>query len=375
MKIYLKTAVLIILLAGMALIIWAEPAKPAAKPPEKKPAPPAPASSAPLAEPQTITPKTFIAIGKVVSPAVVNITVIVVQGGQRAQGVGTGSIVDKKKGYVLTNAHVIKGAESITVVLQDKRELQATLVGSDEPADIAVIQITNPPADIPQVTLGDSNKLEAGEFAIAIGNPLGLGHNLTVGVVSALIEIEKDEDYIMEMSSFIQTDATLNPGNSGGPLINLRGEVIGVNTLIIQSGGRVGQGINRSIPINRARALMEVLIKEGKVARPYLGIATADINERLARLYHYPDCAAFLKELGIDKPAGAFVQSVVPNSPAQTAGFREGDIIIEIGKTKVETPKHISRALGKVKDKPEDVDIKIIRDGKEQVVKITLEVK
>lgn len=365
-------AVTIILLAGMALVVWGEPAKPASKTPNKKAAP----SSVPLPESATLSPKSFVAVGKAVSPATVILFCIVERDGKAGQSTGTGFIVDKKKGYVLTNEHVVAGAKSITIVLQDERELEAKIVGVDpRPSDVAVVQITNPPPDLAQVVMGDSNKVEVGEFVIAIGNPLNVGYSLTMGVVSALREMEKDEDPIMELESHIQTDVAINQGNSGGPLINLRGEVIGINSSIVSRTGGNWQGIGNSIPINRAKAIMEILIKDGQVRRPYLGVATDEINERLAKSYNYQNRKQFMQALKIQEPSGAFIRGVVPNSPAQTAGLREGDIIIEIEKTKVETPKHISRALGKVKDKPEDVEIKIIRDGKEESIKLTLELK
>lgn len=369
----LKRLIAIVGLMCLALMTWGEPGKPA----DKKLATPSSGGAAPLSEPQTITPKSFVAVGKAVSPAVVNISVIVEKDGRRGQGAGTGFIVDKKAGYVMTNAHVVNGAVEggITVVLIDKRELAVKVIGIDEAADVAVIQITSPPADLVQAALGDSNKLEVGDWVVAIGNPSGLGHTLTTGVVSALREMEKDEDPIMELESKIQTDTAINPGNSGGPLINLRGEVIGINTSILsRSGGN--QGLGFSIPINRARVLMNVLIKDGKVIRPYLGVAPSDITERLAKYYNYENRDAFLKALGLEKPVGVFISGVSPDSPAQKAGLKDGDIIIEIGKIKVESERQMARALGKLKDKIDsEIDMKVIRDSKEQTVSLKLEGK
>ncbi|MFA5794799.1 MAG: trypsin-like peptidase domain-containing protein [Candidatus Brocadiia bacterium] len=362
-----------LLLAGLVFGIWFEAIKPAgAGAPEKKVAVP----SVPLPDSGTLTPKSFVTVGRAVSPATVILFCIVKRDGKTGQSTGTGFIVDKKKGYVLTNEHVVAEAESITVVLQDERELEAKVVGVDpRPSDVAVVQITNPPPDLSQAVLGDSNKVEVGEFVVAIGNPLNVGYSLTMGVVSALREMEKDEDPIMELESHIQTDVAINQGNSGGPLINLRGEVVGINSSIVSRTGGNWQGIGNSIPINRAKAIMELLIRDGQVRRPYLGAVTAEINERLAKAYNHDNRDKFMQELKIQKPNGAFIRGVEPDSPAAEAGLREGDIIVEIGKFKIESPKMMLRALGKVKDRPDNVEVKIIREGQEQSVAVNIKVR
>lgn len=355
-------------------IVWAQ--RPPAKPPSK-----------PVTSPDLLKLSSgFSALAQGLFPASVNITCKIrretPQGVQEGGAAGSGFIVDKKNGYVITNAHVVEGATAVTVVLYDEREFPADIVGFDpkELGDIALLKMKNPPADLAEAVLGDSNKVKPGEWVIAIGNPRGLQNTLTVGVVSAVRELEPGDDPIMNIESTIQTDAAINPGNSGGPLYNLKGEVIGVNARIYTSGGWFGraafEGIGYAIPINTAKAIMEMILKEGKVTRPYLGLEGEEITERLARFYNYESKEALIKELKLKDDKGIFVtaQGIEPNSPAQQAGFTEGDVIIEIDGLKIEKTKHINRALAKARGKS-SMKVKIIRNGAEQTLDVPVVIK
>ncbi|WP_197488468.1 DegQ family serine endoprotease [Methylomonas koyamae] len=231
---------------------------------------------------------------------------------QQRNSLGSGVIIDKDQGYVLTNNHVIDKADKITVTLADGRQLNAKLLGTDPEADVAVIQI---PADnLTALKVADSNQLKVGDFVVAIGNPFGLGQTVTSGIVSALgrsgLGIEGYED-------FIQTDASINPGNSGGALVNLRGEFVGMNTAILApSGGNVGIGF--AIPSNMAMRLMESLVQHGEVRRGLLGVTTQDLTPEL------------VKAFSLKSQHGAVVSRVEAGSPAEKAGLEPGDIIVAI---------------------------------------------
>jgi serine protease Do len=217
------------------------------------------------------------------------------------RGMGSGFIIDPK-GYILTNYHVVEGAEEIVVLLEDEKELTAKLIGSDSKTDIALIKIENGDnQDFPYLKMGNSENLEVGEWVVAIGNPFGLSHTVTVGVVSALGRSIGAGPY----DEFIQTDASINPGNSGGPLINLNGEVIGMNTAIISgnSGGNVGIGF--AIPINIAKGILQDLKEKGSVTRGWLGVMIQKITPELARSF------------GLDSNEGALVGDVIPDGPAE----------------------------------------------------------
>ncbi len=278
------------------------------------------------------------------------------------QGIGSGFIVSKD-GYILTNNHVIQGAEFIKVKLADGTELDASLVGADPENDIAVLKI-DPPYELPVVELGDSDKLRVGMLAIAIGNPFGLDRTVTVGVVSALNRTIKTENGIME--NLIQTDASINPGNSGGPLVNSKGEVIGINTAIYTtSGGSIGIGF--AIPINKARKIMEEIISKGggKKAYAWLGIYGYDLTPELSRC------------LGIDRKYGAVIAYVIPGGPADEAGLRGGnrqivcnsklytvggDIIVSIDGKEIKSMKHLREVISE--HKPGDmVRVGYLREG------------
>jgi Do/DeqQ family serine protease len=228
---------------------------------------------------------------------------------RRDTSLGSGFIINRD-GYILTNDHVVRDAESIKVKLSNETVYDGTIVGSDPKTDIAVIKIDSR-EPLPVAVLGDSDRLRVGQWAIAIGNPFGLDRTVTVGVVSATgrsnMGIETYED-------FIQTDASINPGNSGGPLLNIHGEVIGINTAIVAAG----QGIGFAIPINMAKHIVAQLIAKGRVSRGWLGVAIQPVTAEIASSF------------GLDKAAGALVNDVVPGSPAAAAGIRQGDIILSL---------------------------------------------
>jgi Do/DeqQ family serine protease len=240
----------------------------------------------------------------------------------RQPGLGSGVIIDKR-GYVLTNFHVIRGADSVTVKLSSKQEFQGRIVGTDAKTDLAVIRF-QPEGDLRVATLGDSDALRVGEWAIAIGNPFGLDQTVTVGVVSAT---GRSEVGIATYENFIQTDASINPGNSGGPLVNLKGEVIGINTAIVATG----QGIGFAIPANMVKRVTSQLIDRGKVTRGWIGVSLQPLTTELAQA------------LGLDNTRGAIVARVHPGSPAATAGLQPNDVIVKFGGTGVDDYHHLQR--------------------------------
>jgi len=260
------------------------------------------------------------------------------------RGQGSGVIVDHR-GYILTNNHVVGHADKIRVQLADKRSFDAKLVGADEHTDVAVIKIEA--KDLPVARLGDSDKLEVGEWVVAVGNPFGLDQTVTAGVVSALGRTRVVD---IQNQDFIQTDAAINPGNSGGPLADLGGEVVGVNTAIYsRSGGNMGIGF--AIPINMARRVMKDLIEQGKVTRGWLGVRPQDVSEDLA------------KALKLPKAAGALVAEVVENGPAAKAGILERDVIVSFGGKEVANAEALVNAVG-FTPVGKSAEVKLYRDGK-----------
>jgi serine protease Do len=268
---------------------------------------------------------------------------------QKQKGEGSGVIVDKE-GYVLTNNHVIEGADKVKVRMNDGREFVATVKGQDSRTDLAVLQIKA--KDLPAATLGDSDKLEVGEWAIAIGNPFGLEHTVTVGVISAKgrsgLGTGTYED-------FIQTDASINPGNSGGPLINIDGEVIGINVMVIWPG----QGIGFAIPINMAKQILNDLIKQGKVVRPWLGISVQDLSAEMAEQFQ------------VKEKEGVLVGQVYAGAGAEKAGIVSGDIIKSIDDKAVKNVGELVREIQK-KKVGQKVKLAIVRDGKSMAIDVTL---
>ena len=268
---------------------------------------------------------------------------------RQSQSVGSGVIVDARKGYVLTNHHVIADADKITVTLQDRRRFEAELVGSDEGTDIALLKIDG--NRLKALQMGDSASLKVGDFVVAIGNPFGLGQTVTSGIVSALgrsgLNIEGYED-------FIQTDASINPGNSGGALVDLDGRLVGINTAIIApAGGNVGIGF--AVPTHMVKGVMEQLLEYGEVRRGRLGIVIQDVT---------PDLA---DALDLDTVEGAVVTQVEPESAAEEAGIRAGDVIIAVDKQPVAGSAALRNLIGLMRV-GEEVDITLLRDGRKRTV-------
>ena len=255
---------------------------------------------------------------------------------------GTGVIFDKA-GHVLTNNHVIKDADQITIKLASKQEFKAKVVGSDPKTDVAVLQILGA-QDLPVVPLGNSDRLRVGQWAIAIGNPFGLEHSLAVGVISAT---GRSEIGITALENFIQTDASINPGNSGGPLLNIRGEVVGINTAIVAAG----QGIGFAIPINLARKVAGDLLGKGKVTRGWLGITFQKVTPEVAR------------SLGLSGRGGLVIGQVMPKSPAESAGLKAGDVVLSLNGQAVTEPGQ-AEGLAAGLEVGREVEI-AIRRGKE----------
>ena len=278
-------------------------------------------------------------------------------------GMGSGFVIDKE-GHILTNYHVIEGADEIVVMLQDNNggetEYTATLIGSDEKTDIALIKINrneNTPKEFPFLKLGSSENLEVGEWVMAIGNPFGLSHTVTVGVVSALGRSIGAGPY----DEFIQTDASINPGNSGGPLINIEGDVIGINTAIISgnTGGNVGIGF--AIPINIAKGILKDLKEKGSVTRGWLGVMIQKITPELA------------KSFGLNQREGALVGDVIPDGPAFKAGVKRGDVIVQFNGQAVKDMEDLPKIVAATTPNSV-VNVEVIRDGLKKILQVTIEV-
>jgi serine protease Do/serine protease DegQ len=267
------------------------------------------------------------------------------------QSAGSGVIVDAKNGYIITNHHVVENATEITITLLDNRTFSAKVIGTDEGADVAVLQAKQP--NLVAMTLGDSAKLEVGDYVVAIGNPFGLQHTVTAGIVSALGRTGINPEP-GGYEDFIQTDASINPGNSGGALVNLRGELVGINSAILSgSGGNIGIGF--AIPVNMVRASMDQLIKYGQVKRGILGVQLYSITADIA------------KEFGLTETTGALVAGVAQGSSAERAGIKTGDIIISLNGNTMKSSGELRNAIGMlhVGDK---VELGLLRDGKPRKV-------
>lgn len=272
---------------------------------------------------------------------------------RREQSLGSGVIVSPE-GYIITNNHVVEGATDIKVVLFDKRELKARLIGADDKTDVAVLKVDA--GDLPHITIADSSKVQVGDFALAIGNPFGVGKTVTMGIVSATgrgnLGIEDYED-------FIQTDAPINPGNSGGALVNERGELVGINTAILSRGSGGNQGIGFAIPSNLVRQVMDSILKDGKVTRAYLGIVPQDVTPAIMRAFNVKDSK------------GALVGDVTPDGPAAKSGLQKGDIILEVNGSAVEDSNQLRNRISMM---PVDsqAKLKVLRDGAVKNVEVTL---
>jgi len=265
---------------------------------------------------------------------------------RKTSSLGSGVIVDSKRGLVLTNNHVIANAIQITVTLRDGRQVEAEIVGADPETDIAVLKMTA--ENLTALTTTDSDDLRVGDFVVAIGNPFGLGQTVTSGIISALsrsgLGIEEYED-------FIQTDASINPGNSGGALVNLRGELVGINTAIFSQSG-ASHGIGFAIPINLALRIMEQILNTGEVKRGFLGVSIQDISPELAEAF------------GLTRKNGALINKVLKDSPADKAGLLPGDIVISIDGKKIRNANDVRNRIGLL-PVGEKIKFKLLRDGKE----------
>ena len=334
------------------------------------------------AEPLMI-PASFSQLAEMVSPAVVNIrTVKTLKGGgpvfrnfQRGPfgreqpfndfferffgdemqrefkqpSLGSGFIIDKE-GHVVTNNHVIEDADQIKVKLGDDKEFDAKVIGRDASTDLALLKITSA-QDLPVVKLGDSAQLKIGQWVVAIGSPFGLERTVTAGIVSAKGRVIGSGPY----DDFIQTDASINPGNSGGPLINMKGEVIGINTAIVASG----QGIGFAIPINLAKGIIAQLKSGGEVTRGWLGVAIQDVSSEMAEYY------------GVDAKKGVFVADVFKGDPADAAGIKPKDIIVEVNGQKVETTRQLTSLVADI-PVGQTAKVKVLRDGQPRTLNVKI---
>jgi len=328
-------------------------------------------------------PGSFSNLAEMISPAVVNIsTVKIIKGGGRVfrhfkrgplgkddpmqdffnrffgedrqqdfkqRSLGSGFIIDKD-GYIVTNNHVVENADKIRVILKDEKEFDAEIVGRDANTDLALIKI-EPDHNLPIVELGDSDALKVGQWVVAIGNPFGLEHTVTAGIVSAKGRVIGSGPY----DDFIQTDASINPGNSGGPLISMKGEVVGINTAIIASG----QGIGFAIPINLAKGIIDQLKNSGEVTRGWLGVGIQNLTRELAEYY------------GIKNGKGVLVTEIFPGDPADKAGIKPRDVIFEVNGTKVKTIRDLTGMIANI-GIGEIVEIKGLRNGKEKTFKVQI---
>src|SRR5438093_639149 len=378
----MKMAVALFLFLAVAVPAWAQSAAPGtAKPPapadkRQPPArPPAPKTAA-RAAPQAME-EAFSAVADRVTPAVVNVSTVSKRPApgsgddperfreyfgeefferyfkrrsprDEPRASGSGVIVDPK-GYILTNNHVIENAQDITVRLSDGRKFTAKLVGRDPQTDLAVLKV-EAPSPLPAAERGDSDHLRVGQWAIAIGNPFGLDRTVTVGIISATA---RNRVGVATYENFIQTDASINPGNSGGPLLNLDGKVIGINTAIVAAG----QGIGFSIPINQAKEVMRQLIASGRVVRGWLGIAIQDVTDELAGTF------------GVKE--GVLVAEVMKGGPAEAAGVRQGDVIVELNGAPIKEVPELQRRVAAVAP-GQPVRLKVIRERKPVALSVTV---
>ncbi len=268
----------------------------------------------------------------------------------KQRSLGSGVIIDKT-GYILTNYHVVQKADDITVRLADGREFKAKVIGRDSKTDLSLIKISSPTQDLPVLPIGDSDKMRVGDWVLAVGNPFGLAHTVTSGIISATGRVIGTGPY----DNFIQTDAPVNPGNSGGPLVNLRGEVVGITTAIVATG----QGIGFAIPSNMAKNVIAQLRDKGRVVRGWIGVSIQKVTPEIAESF------------GMKDPRGALIGDVVPGSPAEAAGIRRGDVIVAFNgkaiKNMPDLPLTVAQSpVGSV------VPVTLIREGKEQTVKLRI---
>lgn len=277
------------------------------------------------------------------------------QQAQPFEGLGSGVIIDAAKGYILTNNHVISQADKISVQLNDGREFDAKLIGGDDQSDIALLQVQNP-SNLTQIAIADSDKLRVGDFAVAVGNPFGLGQTATSGIVSAL---GRSGLNLEGLENFIQTDASINRGNSGGALLNLNGELIGINTAILAPGGG-SIGIGFAIPSNMAKTLSQQLIQFGEVKRGLLGIKGMEMSADIAKAF----------KLNVQR--GAFVSEVLPNSGSAKAGVKSGDVIVSLNDKPLSSFAELRSRIATTEPGAK-VKLGLIREGKPLTVEVTLD--
>jgi len=268
---------------------------------------------------------------------------------RQATSLGSGFIIDRE-GHILTNAHVVDGADEITVTLADERSLKAKVIGADRKLDLALLRIEDN-GELPAARLGDSDKLQVGEWVLAIGNPFGLEQTVTAGIVSAKGRVIGAGPY----DDFIQTDASINPGNSGGPLFNTQGEVVGINTAIIARG----QGIGFAIPINVARSVLEQLKKSGHVTRGWLGVSIQVLTDDLADAF------------GLKETTGALITNVFDDSPAAEAGLKSGDVIIAYNDAPIKHVRDLPRLVAAT-PVGNQATLTVLRDGKKRNIKVVI---
>jgi serine protease Do len=268
----------------------------------------------------------------------------------RQPGLGSGVIIDQR-GLVLTNFHVVKGADEIIIRLSDKREYRGQILGTDPKTDVALVRF-HPDHPLTVAGLGNSDALRVGEWAIAIGNPFGLDQTVTVGVISAT---GRSDVGIATYENFIQTDASINPGNSGGPLVNIKGEVVGINTAIVAAG----QGIGFAIPINMVKRVVDQLVDKGKVVRGWIGVALQPLSPELAQ------------GLGVDGTNGAVVGSTIAGSPAARAGLVQGDVIVSYNKIPIEDYRHIQRLVAET-PVGKTIPLQVLRKKQKMDVSVTI---
>jgi serine protease Do len=271
--------------------------------------------------------------------------------GQERQSLGSGFIISED-GYILTNAHVVEGADEILVRLNDRRELEAELIGADTQTDVALLKVEA--ADLPTLRMGDSDQLRVGEWVAAIGSPFGFEHSVTAGIISAINRTLPRDAYV----PFIQTDVAINPGNSGGPLFNLDGEVVGINAQIFtRSGGFMG--VSFAIPINVAMDVASQLRDDGRVRRGWLGVMIQPVSRDLAESF------------GMDSASGALIADLDPEGPAALSGLRAGDIVLEVDGEEVERSRNLPRLIGRIAPGNE-AELTIMRDGERQTIDVTI---
>jgi Do/DeqQ family serine protease len=273
---------------------------------------------------------------------------------RESTSLGSGVVIDGKRGFILTNAHVIERAGTIKIVLQDEREFEAQIVGADPDSDLAVLKIDASEA-LPAIEMGSSDDLMIGETVIAIGNPFGFSHTVTTGVISAVNRSIRAEDRVFH--NFIQIDASINPGNSGGPLLNINGDLIGINTAIYAKA----QGIGFAIPISKAKKIISDLIQFGEVIQAWIGITVQNLDARLAQYLNYPG------------KRGVMIKAVESQSPAQKAGLKQGDIIVSIGKSEIDSVRDYWAAK-KTYAAGDALKARFWRDGEQRSVAVKTEV-